>query len=113
MTCNGTLGLVLIFPLIDNLLEHKTAGAEDEDDWPDLEGGLGRRGVGVGRGFVGAGGLAWLAEAGEGGGGGGESAGCGAEGGAAREEGAGWERHGEGCWGMTVGVHSLGMQNGL
>ena len=48
------------------------------------------------RGFVGACGLAGLAEAGGGFGGCGEGAGGGAEeGGAARKDGAGWERHGE------------------
>jgi hypothetical protein len=45
MTGYGTLGLVLalFLLLINNLLEHKTARAENEDNGPDLEGRLGGR----------------------------------------------------------------------
>ena len=80
MACyRAVLGVVFSLALIDNLLEHKTARAEDEDNGPDLERRLGRRGGGMRGGLVGTRGLGGLTEAGERGGGGGEAAGGGAD----------------------------------
>ena len=58
----GSVALVFALALVDNLLEQEAAGREDEDKGPDLEGGLGGRGVSVRGRFVGAGGLSGLAE---------------------------------------------------
>jgi hypothetical protein len=47
MSRDWTVGFVLALPLIDNLLECKGTECEEEDDRPNLERGLGRRGLDV------------------------------------------------------------------
>jgi hypothetical protein len=79
MTRNRTVGLVRALALINNLLEQKSAEGEESDDGPDLERRLGGRRGDVRRGFVWACGLAGLAEAREGRGGGTEGAGRGTQ----------------------------------
>lgn len=102
-----SVGLIRARALINNLFEEKSTECEDAEDGPDFERRLGLWRGDVRGGFVGAGGLAGLAEAREGGGGGGEEARRGAEeggvdGGAARE-GVQCARHGEVC-SMTMRV---------
>lgn len=80
MSSNRAFGLITFsFALVDNRLEHITAGREDQNDGPDLERRLGGRGGDVRWGFVGTGWLAGLAQAG--------GVGAGDAEGAARDEG--------------------------
>ena len=95
MSGNGSNRLVLALALVNDLLEEKSADAKDGDNGPDFQGGLALGSTDVGRGFVGACGVAGLAAV-EAWSAGIELAGCGGQGetGGASAEGGECCRHG-------------------